>query len=101
MAKISFFKIDPGARTSSELKVLIDNIDAIILELQTTALRAVAQGDIAEYDLETGQTTTRVKYTNQKTILQAITGYEKLRQLYVNKCIPRKKRLMHGKNFRR
>ena len=101
MADVRVFKINPGARTPAQISTLIASIDSIITELQTTALRAVAQGDVAEYDIETGQTTQRVKYTNQKTILEAIQGYEKLRQFYVNKCIPRKKRLMHSKNFRR
>lgn len=101
MADVLYFKINTAARTTAEITALIASLDAIISELLNTALRAVAQGDIAEYDIQTGQTIHRVKYSNQKTITEAIQGYEKLRQYYANKCIPRKKKLVHAKNFRR
>lgn len=101
MAEIRYFKICTTSRTRDEILVLIENIKAIINELQTTALRAVMQGDIAEYEIDTGQTKNVVKYTNQKTILESIEGYEKLLQMYQNKLVSRRVRLVDAKNFRR
>lgn len=96
---VKFFKLNDGSQSLADVQVIIAQLDAIITELLNTALRAVAQGDIAEYDIETGQTIQRVKHTNQESIFKSIAGYKKLRQLYANNCVPRKFRLMDSKNF--
>ncbi len=100
MADIRYFKICPDPRTNEETDVLIQNLKGIISELMTTALKAVTTGNIAEYDINTGQTTTRIKYTNQKDIIASIEGYEKLLQLFSNRRISRSVKLVNDKNFR-
>lgn len=101
MATVRYFKICLNPRTNEETDVLIENLKGIISELMTTALKAVTTGNIAEYDLNTGQTTTRIKYTNQKDIIASIEGYEKLLQTFSNRRIPRSIKLVNGTNFRR
>lgn len=93
-------KIDTGARTTSEIKTLIANVDSLITVLMTTAITSVTNGSIMEYDVDTGQTTQRVKYSTMKEVTDAISNYEKIRQMYQNKLTPRVKRAIDSKNFR-
>ena len=73
-----FCKIVTTTRNKAELQANVDALTNIINELLTTALTSVQEGNIAEYELDTGQSKTRVKYTNTKTVLDSIAGYEKL-----------------------
>ena len=100
MSNVRYFKLDDGSLSATDLQTIIAQLDAIIAELMTTALRAVIKGDVAEYDIETGQTIQRVKYSNQETLMKSILGYKKLRQLYANECIPSKVKLVPSRNFR-
>lgn len=72
-------------RKPSDIVRVIGQIDAILDELFNTAMKTVMQGAVAEYELDTGQTKTRVRYTTVKSITDAIDAYEKLRSLYVSK----------------
>jgi hypothetical protein len=101
MGTVRYFKICLKPRTDEETDVLIQNLKDIIDELLTTALKAVTTGNIAEYEINTGQTTNKVKYTNQKDIIASIEGYEKLLQIYSNRRIPRSIKLVNATNFRR
>lgn len=93
-------KINTGARTREEILELIANIDSVITMLMTTALTSVGNGSVMEYDVDTGQTTQRVKYSTMSQVTDAIANYEKIRQRYQNKLTPRITRLMDTKNFR-
>jgi hypothetical protein len=81
-------------------KQKIQKIEEIITELFTNALTNINEGNIMEYDLDTGQTRTRVKYNSQDSVLGAIRKYEDLKQLYINQMLPRQIRLVDEKNFR-
>ncbi len=67
----------------------IDRINAIITALEDTALKAAGKGYIDEYELDDGQTKIRVSYRSPSAIYTAINNYEKLKQMYVNRCIGR------------
>ena len=96
-------KLPVNHRSNASLKAKIAEIDTLINILLTTATKSVTQGNIAEYELDTGQTRTRVKYTNIATITKAVEEYEGLAQFYMNKLnrSTGMVRLMDGKNFRR
>lgn len=77
-------KLPVNYQSDASLRAKITEIDALINELLNTAMKSVTQGNIAEYELDTGQTRTRIKYTSVGSITQAVTDYKKLRQMYVN-----------------
>jgi len=95
-----FFKIDSTARSAAAIQANIASLDAIISELLNTALISVQKGNISEYELNTGQSTTKLKYASTTSVLTAIKGYEALRTMYENMLSPRMVRLMDQKNFR-
>lgn len=95
-----FFKIDSAARTPAAINANIASLDAIISELLNTALVSVQKGNISEYELNTGQSTTKLKYASTTSVLNSIQGYERLRKMYENMLVPRMVRLMDQKNFR-
>lgn len=102
MAEVIFIKLtNSNLISSTKIEERIIAIDEIIDALLTTALTTVNQGNIAEYELDTGQTRNRVKYNSSESVMSAINMYENLRQRYVNKITPRMVRLMDQKNFRR
>lgn len=103
MYGILYFKLPVNYRSNSSIRQKIAEIDALIDELMTTAMKSVQSGNHAEYELDTGQTRTRVKYNSVSSITTAIEDYEKLRQMYVNKLNKTTGvvRLMDEKNFRR
>lgn len=72
-------------RSVSQLRQLIVQLDAVINELHSSALAAVGSGNISEYELDTGQTKTRIRYTSVKSVTESIEAFERLRQMYVNK----------------
>lgn len=103
--KVLYCKLNFDTRSVSDLRAIIAQLDAIISELLTTALTSVTQGNMAEYELDTGQTRTRIKYTSVSSVTKSIEAYEALRQVYINKIEQmtggRVTRLVDGKNFRR
>lgn len=101
MADVQYYKIDESAETVAEVRELIASLKAMRTELLTTALRSVRNGDIAEYDINTGQQTNRIKYTSTKSVLDSIEGCTRLIKLYSNSLIPRRIVMRDGKNFRR
>lgn len=100
MARIIYIKLDCNLQSATTVQAKIDKIDAIIDSLFTTALTSVGQGNVAEYELDTGQTRTNVKYTSLSQVQAAIQQYENIRQRYVNMLSPRMVRLVDSKNFR-
>jgi hypothetical protein len=95
------YKIDTDQQTRAQICAKIAQIDVMILSLYSTALKSVANGDVAEYEIDTGQTKQKVKYTSTSSVYNAINGYEMLREKLQAKLSPRVVRLMDGKNFRR
>ena len=64
-------------------------------------MTSVGNADVIEYEIETGQTKTKVEYTTPGQVLNVLEGYERFRQMYVNKLIPRVVSLRDQRNFRR
>jgi spore coat protein CotF len=100
MKGVIVVKINGDFESKQSIKDKIAKIDAIIDSLMTTAMTSVTSGNIAEYQIDTGQTTNRVRYTDINQITTTITNYEKIRQMYVNKLVGRKHILVDGSNFR-
>lgn len=89
-------------RSAAQIREKIAEIDTLISVLTTTALKSVSTGHFVEYDLDTGQSRTRIKYQSTSAVVQSLQDYENLRQFYVNKLIgTRVVRLVDSKNFRR
>jgi hypothetical protein len=57
-------------------------IDALLLQISTVG---TGHSDIASYNLNDGQTTISTSYTTPELIQNAITGFERMRERYVNK----------------
>lgn len=67
----------------------IDKINAIIEALEDTALKSATKGHITEYELDDGQTKIKTSYRSPSAIYEAINNFEKLKQMYINKCTGR------------
>jgi hypothetical protein len=81
---ILLFKLPVNRRSAASIKAKIAEIDVLIDELFNSAMKSVSTGNIMEYDLDTGQTKTKIKYTSVSSVVASIEDYEKLRQMYVN-----------------
>jgi uncharacterized protein YggE len=103
MTNILVCKIEVDYRSETSLRAKINEVDAIINELMNTAMRSVMKGEIAEYELDTGQTRIRKKYNSPAMVQNSIKEYEALRQMYVNKLNKStgSYRLMDERNFKR
>lgn len=82
---VIYCKIQVDTRSAASLQAKIAEIDALINELFTTAMRAVTNGEVAEYELDTGQTKVKKKFTTAGSVAKMIADYENLRTLYENK----------------
>lgn len=99
---IIYLKLDLcGGRTRAEIQANITKINALIALLLDTAIKSVANGNVVEMQLDTGQTKTNVTYSDVSAITRAIKNYEEIRQLYVNMLNPRMVRLVNSKTFTR
>jgi hypothetical protein len=98
---IIYSELDANLETCASIQAKITKLDAIIDALFTTALRLVAKGDKIEYQIDTGQTKQRVVYASVDSVRLAISEYEKLRQMYVNKIIGNQYRNIDQRNLRR
>jgi hypothetical protein len=101
-SNVLYFKIDPlTGRTPANIRAIISQIDALINSLLNTAITSVANGNIIQYQLDTGQTKTNVTYSTTESITLAINQYENLRTRYVNMLSPRSVQLVDRRNLRR
>jgi hypothetical protein len=100
---ILVFKVPVNRRSDSSIQAKIDEIDLIVNELFTTAMRSVTSGEVAEYELDTGQTRVKKKYNSPAIVRAEIENYEALRQMYVNMLnkATGSYRLMNERNFKR
>lgn len=100
MNNVLVIKIDGNFESCDSIKAKITKLDNIIDSLYTTALTSVQSGNIAEYQIDTGQTTNKVRYTDINQVVKTIEGYEKMRTMYVNKLVGRGAILMDSSNFK-
>ena len=87
-------------RTRTTVLANITKIDTIIETLLTEAIANVSNSGKAMYELDTGQTKTKVEYTDPSAIYSAVDNWEKLRQRYENMLTPSMVRLVDAKNFK-
>ncbi len=85
--------------SKTTISAKITALDNIISALMTTALKAASTGNLEEYSLDDGQTKIRTMYRSVDQIEKAITSFEKIRQMYINRLDGRMVRLIDGKNF--
>ncbi len=97
---IQYLQCREYADTDEEIMEIIPQLKAIRNSLLSTALVSVGKGNISEYELDSGQTKTRVKYTSTKMVLDSIEGYERLIQMYQNKINQGPIRLVGSQNFK-
>lgn len=88
-------------RTRAAVLANIAKIDALINSLANTAMTSIANGNIIEYELDTGQTRTNIVYSKTESITATWMEYEKIRQFYVNMLTPSDIRFVDSKNFPR
>ncbi len=103
MSTLLVYKIPTDTRSRAQIMAFIAQIDAIINELMLTAMKSVQSGNHAEYELDTGQTRTKVKYTSVASVAQSIEDYERIRKMYENKLNGSTGvvQLMDSRNFNR
>ena len=101
MAEVLYFKLDCNFDTATSVRAKITKLDAIITALLNTALTSVENGNIVEYEFDTGQTRTNVTYSKTSDVTTTIKKYEDLRTYYINKLLPRQVQLVDKSNFRR
>lgn len=102
MDEVIYIKMDIAGDTglsAARVKSIITQIDATIDALFTKGLAAVANGDKVMYELDTGQTKTKVQYTDPTAIYKAIDYLTSLRRRYMNFLTPRRMRLVDQRNF--
>ena len=72
-----------SATTLLERIARIDTIiDALLLQMSSVG---TGHSDLASYSLNDGQTTISTQYTTPELITNAINGFERMRERYVNK----------------
>lgn len=96
---IYFESAEQYVSCGTSIRDKIRRINEIQEALETSALKAAAQGNITEYSLDDGQTKIRTVYRNASEIAASINAFETIKQRYINKLIGRGVRLMDGKNF--
>lgn len=87
--------------SATSLQDKITRIDAVIDALFTSALKAAATGNVSEYSLNDGQTQIKTVYRSVAEVKQAITDFEAIKTMYVERLNGRVVRLMDSKSFNR
>lgn len=102
---VLYYNLKVDLQSVSEIRALISQLDAIINELLLTALKSIQNGNKIEYELDTGQTKTRIKYNSVTDVTKSIQSFRDLRQMFVNeienKVYGRKTQLVDQSNFRK
>lgn len=100
MSKVYYDSALVYIQSATSLQAKITAIDDIIDSLIIAATAGGGTGNIQEYSLNDGQTTIRTAYRNPNEIHAAISGFEQIRQRYVNRLNGRIYRAVDEKNFR-
>lgn len=86
--------------TRTTVLAKITSLDAIIDALLAAALAGASTGNFEEYQLDDGQVRIRTTYRNVTDVTEAITGFERVRQHYINCVNGRRMWLVDGSNMR-
>lgn len=96
---ITYDSTDIYIQSATTLRAKIVRIDAMIVALEDTVLKAVGTGNVEDYSLDDGQVRIKTTYRNTEEVIKSITDLETIRQMYVNRLNKRHFRLVDGKNF--
>lgn len=99
MREVIFEKASDYIESCTTINAKIAAIDAIILQLLNTAAKSAESGHMDEYWFDDGHVKIRSKYRNVTQVESSITGFQRLRNMYVNMKAGRVIRLMDSKNF--
>ena len=86
---IPVLKTIGGSRTPEAILERIANIDLIIERIETAMLEADASPSMVEYELDTGQTRTRVKLSSISQMTSTLETLEKIRGRLAASLTPR------------
>jgi hypothetical protein len=84
---------------ATSYKEKIERIDAVLLVMEGTLLKAAESGNITEYSLDDTQTKIKTVYRSVEDVVKAIKALETLKVLYRNRLTGRTIRLVDSKNF--
>jgi hypothetical protein len=81
----SFCTISQYIESKTTLVAKIAAYDLIISGLETTMLLAVESGHVKQYEYDDSMMKVRAEYRSVDDIANAMIGYEKIRQMYINR----------------
>ncbi|KKN55740.1 hypothetical protein LCGC14_0579500 [marine sediment metagenome] len=96
---ITYDSSDIFIQSATTLKAKIVRIDAIMVALEDTMLKAAGTANFDEYLLDDGQVRIKTIYRTTEDVIKSIKSLEAVRQMYVNRLNGRHIRLVDGKNF--
>ena len=74
----------------------IATYDLLITKMEEAILTGAVSGHLVQYELDDGQIKCRAQYRNIGTMVEAMTGLQRLRQMYINQFNGRGTRMVGG-----
>ena len=87
--EIPVLKIVSGQQTREQITARLTNIDLIIERIESALLESNSSPSMVEYELDTGQTKTRVKLASASQMVSTLETLDKMRGRLVSKITPR------------
>lgn len=87
--------------SATSLKERLVKIDAVILMLMNSALKAAETANMSEYSLDDGQTKIKTVYNGAAGVANALTIFETQKQMILNQLNGRITRHVDSKNLNR
>lgn len=94
----NYITLSEYIESKSKLIGKIQTYDLIIEKLEEAMLLAIESGHIKQYEFDDGLMKVRTEYRSVNDIANAMTGYERLRQMYINRYNGRV-RVLRGGNL--
>lgn len=94
----NYITLSEYIESKSKLIGKIQTYDLIIKKLEEAMLLAIESGHIKQYEFDDGLMKVRTEYRSVNDIANAMTGYERLRQMYINRYNGRV-RVLRGGNL--
>lgn len=86
---------------ASTLKEKVRRLDLVIDALLDAAIASAAAGEGGKqgYELQDGQMTIKLQYRSSAAVSEAIMGFERVKEFYVNKLNGHRVRLVDGRSI--
>lgn len=94
---LEYMTISEYFECKSKLIGKIATYDILIESMEKALLEGTLSGHLIQYELDDGQMKVRAQYRNVNDMAKALSGLEKIRQMYVNRYNGRGVRLVGGK----